>query len=144
MDDRTTMNGKAVYHFKVFGIRAVVFVEAEIQMDDEEEHLNAIAQLIAECCGQAAFRHRICYLLLILFNPTACECNNKQFDVSIPIFCVLYYRSTFRFFTFDGSIQVLDGHRLRKSFVCCGRPSARRFHLRINLTSFHPEPPPNM
>jgi hypothetical protein len=80
MDDRTTMNGKAVYHFKVFGIRAVVFVEAEIQMDDEEEHLNAIAQLIAECCGQAAFQHRICYLLLILFNPTACEWNAKLFQ----------------------------------------------------------------
>lgn len=103
MDDRTTMNNKAVYHFKVFGVRAVVFMEAEIQMDDDEEHLNAIAQLIAECCGQEAFQRRICYLLLILFNPTACEWNNKQFDVSIPIFCILYYRSTFQFFTFDGS-----------------------------------------
>jgi hypothetical protein len=41
MDDRTTMNNKAVYHFKVFGVRAVVFMEAEIQMDDDEEHLNA-------------------------------------------------------------------------------------------------------
>ncbi len=41
------------YYFKTFGTILVVFVKVKLKIGSVEEHLNAIAQVIAECDSQA-------------------------------------------------------------------------------------------
>lgn len=55
MDGRITTRSKIEYHFKVFGTLVVVFVEAKLKIGSDEDRLNAIAQVIAECDGLASF-----------------------------------------------------------------------------------------
>ncbi|KAH9050461.1 hypothetical protein EDB84DRAFT_1449087 [Lactarius hengduanensis] len=38
-------------------------------------------------------------------KPTACDWNNAQVDLSVPIYGILCDGSRFQFFTFDGSTK---------------------------------------
>ena len=61
MNGRITTRGKIEYHFKTFGALTVVFVEAKLKIGSDEERMNAIAQVIAECDGQASVQRRTCH-----------------------------------------------------------------------------------
>jgi hypothetical protein len=61
MNGRTTTRGKIEYRFKTFGALTVVFVQAKPKSGSVEEHVNAIAQVIGECYGQASLYHRTCH-----------------------------------------------------------------------------------
>lgn len=50
----TTTRGKIKYHFKTFGVLAVVFMEVKLKIGSVEERMSAIAQVIAECDGQVS------------------------------------------------------------------------------------------
>lgn len=56
---RVTTRGKIKYHFKILGILSVVLVEAKLKIGSVEDRLNAVAEVIAECDGQASLEHRI-------------------------------------------------------------------------------------
>ena len=49
------------YHFKTFGIITVVFVEVKLETRTLGERLNAIAQVIEECDGQASLSQETCH-----------------------------------------------------------------------------------
>ena len=51
---RITTKGRIEYQFKIYGAQTVVFVEVKLNIGSVEERLDAIAQVIAECDGQAS------------------------------------------------------------------------------------------
>jgi hypothetical protein len=56
IDGRVTTRGKIEYHFKAFGSIAALFIEVKLKIGSGKERMDAIAQVIAECDGQASFR----------------------------------------------------------------------------------------
>ena len=55
MEGHITTKGRVVYHFKAFGSVAVLFIEFQLKTGSATERLDAIAQVVAECDGQAPF-----------------------------------------------------------------------------------------
>jgi len=55
-DGRVTTRGKIKYYFKAFGSIAALFIEVRLKIGSRKERMDAIAQAIAECDGQASFR----------------------------------------------------------------------------------------
>lgn len=51
LEDRITAKDSAKYQFKTFGSVAVLFVKVKLSIRGLTEHLNCIAQVIAECHG---------------------------------------------------------------------------------------------
>jgi len=43
--------GRIEYQFRVFGRLTVVYIEVKLEVGTGDEHLNAVAQLIAEADG---------------------------------------------------------------------------------------------
>jgi hypothetical protein len=56
LDGRVTTRGKIEYYFKAFGSIAALFIEVKLEIGSGKERMDAIAQVIAECDGQASFR----------------------------------------------------------------------------------------
>jgi hypothetical protein len=56
LDGRVTTRGKIEYYFKAFGSVAVLFIEVKLKIGSRKERLDAIAQTIAECDGQASLQ----------------------------------------------------------------------------------------
>jgi hypothetical protein len=58
-----TTKGRIEYRFKSFGTLSVVFVEVKLKIgSDDDDRLDAIAQVIAECDGQALlYSNRTCH-----------------------------------------------------------------------------------
>ena len=52
MKDRITTRGRIEYHFTTLRALTIVFVEAKLEIGDHAR-MHAIAQVIAECDGQA-------------------------------------------------------------------------------------------
>jgi hypothetical protein len=50
---RITTKGRVEYYFETIGSIVVLFIELKFNIGGGEERLNAIAQVIAECDGQA-------------------------------------------------------------------------------------------
>lgn len=48
MQGRITTKGRVEYQFKVCGALTILFVEVKMQLDGDDDQLNAIAQVIAE------------------------------------------------------------------------------------------------
>lgn len=42
------------YHFKTCGSPTVVFMQVDLHVGGDDDHLNAIAQVIEKCDGQAS------------------------------------------------------------------------------------------
>ncbi|KAH9019018.1 hypothetical protein EDB85DRAFT_2010048 [Lactarius pseudohatsudake] len=85
MSDRITKRGRVEYYFKTFGgVISVVLVEVKWKIGDGKERLNAIAQVIAEC--------------------DACNWNNRNYGLNVPVYGILCDGSSFLFFTFDGNV----------------------------------------
>jgi hypothetical protein len=51
----STAKGRVKYYFEAFSSIAVLFIEMKLKIGSAKERLNAIAQVIAECDGQACF-----------------------------------------------------------------------------------------
>lgn len=51
MNDCITTRDKIEYRFKTFGALSVVFVEVKLKIGSNDERMNAITQVIAECDG---------------------------------------------------------------------------------------------
>ena len=56
LDGRVTTRGRIEYHFKAFGSVGALFIEARLKFGGAKERMDAIAQVIAECNGQASFQ----------------------------------------------------------------------------------------
>ncbi|KAH9068513.1 hypothetical protein EDB83DRAFT_2586991, partial [Lactarius deliciosus] len=85
MDVHTTTRDRVNCHFKTLGAITLVFMEVKPKNRGVEECLNAIAQVIAEC--------------------DACDWNNMQLDVGMPIYGILCNGNSFQFFAFDSSTK---------------------------------------
>jgi len=51
MPGRITTKGHVEYQFRVFGGLTVVYIEIKLEVGTGDEHLDAVAQLIAEADG---------------------------------------------------------------------------------------------
>ena len=51
MPGRITTKGHIEYQLRVFEVLSVVYIEVKLEVGTGEEHLNAVAQLIAEADG---------------------------------------------------------------------------------------------
>jgi hypothetical protein len=51
LEGRITTKGRIEYQFKVFGGITVLFIEVKLSIGGLTEHLNCIAQVIAEADG---------------------------------------------------------------------------------------------
>ncbi|KAH9041726.1 hypothetical protein EDB85DRAFT_2139823 [Lactarius pseudohatsudake] len=85
MNGHTTTRDRVNCHFKTLGAITLVFMEVKPKNGGVEECLNAIAQMIAEC--------------------DACDWNNMQVDVGMPIYGILCNGNSFQFFAFDSSTK---------------------------------------
>jgi len=56
LDGRVTTKDKIESYFKAFGSIAVLLIEVKLRIGCAKERIDAIAQVIAECDGQASFR----------------------------------------------------------------------------------------
>ena len=56
IEGRIATQDKIEYHFKAFGAVAILCIEMKLRIGDDQERLEAIAQVIAECDGQSSFR----------------------------------------------------------------------------------------
>lgn len=85
MNGHTTTRDRVNYQFKTLGAITLAFMEVKPKNRGVEECLNAIAQMIAEC--------------------DACDWNNVQLDVGMPIYGILCNGNSFQFFAFDSSTK---------------------------------------
>jgi hypothetical protein len=53
LQGRITNRGRVEYFFKSFGAIAFLVIEVKLKIGSGQERLDAIAQVIAECDGQA-------------------------------------------------------------------------------------------
>ena len=60
-----TINGRVEYYYKAFGSVALLFIEFRLKTGTAKERLDAIAQVIAECDGQAP----LCCTNLFGYSP---------------------------------------------------------------------------
>jgi hypothetical protein len=99
---RAPTRGRIDYHFKAFEFTAVMFMEVKLNLGapSDSEWTNAIAHVIAECNGQSVIPPQICVKLI---SATACNFNNRQRDINIPIYGILCDGSAFWFVSFDGN-----------------------------------------
>lgn len=81
---------------------AVMFVEVKLNIGPPSEWKNAIAQVIAECIGQSVIHSLVTYTIDF---ATACDFNNRQDDISMPIYGMLCDGIIFQFFSFDGNTR---------------------------------------
>lgn len=51
LEGTLTSQGRIEHQFKVMGSCTIVFVEVKLQLGNKREHMNAIAQVIAEADG---------------------------------------------------------------------------------------------
>jgi hypothetical protein len=58
MEGRKTTSG-IEYCFRAFGVVTILCIERKMNVGDDSERLNAIAQVIAECQGQSCFFHAL-------------------------------------------------------------------------------------
>ena len=58
LEGRITTRGKIEYRFMAFGSIAAVFIEIKLKIGigGAKQRLDAVAQVIAECDGQASFQ----------------------------------------------------------------------------------------
>jgi hypothetical protein len=56
LDGRVTTRGKIEYYFKAFGSIAALVIKVKLKIGSAKERMDAIAQVISECDGQASFR----------------------------------------------------------------------------------------
>jgi hypothetical protein len=56
LDGRVNTRGKIKYDSNAFGSVAALFIEVKLKIGSEKERMDAIAQAIAECDGQASFQ----------------------------------------------------------------------------------------
>lgn len=83
---RIGTRGRIEYFFKAFGAVAILCIEMKLRVGNEEERLDAVAQVIAECDG--------------------CDLNNAKRTFSLPILCILSDGLTFEFFKFERAESV--------------------------------------
>lgn len=88
------------YYFRAIQSIAILFVEFKYQIGGASERLDAIAQVIAECDGEAAFWQ---ISLTNHLRDTAGDWNNAQDGVRVPVYGILCDGDVFEFFRFDGS-----------------------------------------
>jgi hypothetical protein len=55
IEGRITTKGRVQYYFRAIRSVAVLFIEFKIHIGSATERLDAVAQVIAECDGQASF-----------------------------------------------------------------------------------------
>ena len=121
-----TTRGQIEYCFKAFGAVVILCIETKMKMGDDQERLNVIAQVIAECLGQLALSH----LILLSSEPSllaVCNFNNAQENFHIPIYGILCDGVAFEFFSFDGSTKPFTF--LRGCFPEDPRPLRRGLQL---------------
>jgi hypothetical protein len=53
IEGRITTEGRMEYLIKTIGSIAVLFIEMKLNIGSDKERLDAVAQVIAECVGQA-------------------------------------------------------------------------------------------
>jgi len=83
---RMTTSGRVEYHFLVFGGLSLLVIEVKYVLGSDEERLDAIAQVVAEC--------------------DACDYANDRFQFPPAlVYGVLCDGSTFEFFSFDGKTK---------------------------------------
>jgi len=93
--------GRVEYFFRAIQSIAVLFVEFKYQIGAASERLDAIAQVIAECNGEAAFWQK--FLPLLTCWDTAGDWYNQQRGVRVPVYGILCDGVVFEPFRFDGS-----------------------------------------
>ena len=99
---RIGTGGRIGYFFKTFGATAILCIERKFRLGNEDERLEAIAQVIAECDGMfhtLRFRTFGCRLL----ECTGCDLHNTIEGYSLPIHCILSDGLSFEFFKFERS-----------------------------------------
>ncbi|KAF8332067.1 uncharacterized protein EI90DRAFT_3123141 [Cantharellus anzutake] len=79
--ETTATQGRIEYYFKAFGAVAVLFIEIQPKVFNDEERLKAIAQVIAKGDG--------------------CDASNLSHDFSLPIHCIFFDGWSFEFFKYE-------------------------------------------
>ncbi|KAG2052506.1 hypothetical protein BDR06DRAFT_972899 [Suillus hirtellus] len=77
-----------------------VYVEAKLQIGSDEDRLNAVALVMAECDGQAFLSHRSSYHVV---EPTACDWSDMQ--VNFFYVDLQHALRQKQFFVFDGGTK---------------------------------------
>ena len=97
---RISTSGRIEYFFKTFGATAILCIEMKFKIGNQDERLEAIAQVIAECDGMLhtlqlrTFRRR-------LLECTGCYEHNTDQGYSLPIHCILSDGLSYEFFKFE-------------------------------------------
>jgi hypothetical protein len=75
MPECITTKSRIEYQFRVFGGFTIVYVEAKLEVGTGAEHLDAVAQLIAEADGM--YLHRCPVLTFLILITTGCDHANS-------------------------------------------------------------------
>jgi hypothetical protein len=107
-----TKRGRIEYQYRVYGGVTVLFIEVKLELGNDMELLNFIAQVIAECDGTVSLysKSRSC---MTNIHSTACSFMNYRNKYSLPIIGILCDGRSFYFFEFVGRY---DGEKPRFSF----------------------------
>ena len=134
--ERITTKGHIEYQLRVFeGGLSVVYIEVKLQDGTGEEHLNAVAQLIAEADGlylRLVYKEPVLTFIYISIS-TGCDYANSQLGFStFPICGILCDGKSFEFYRFDSSTNP-------PTFYCCRYDSAlpARYALSVANMSAH-------
>ena len=79
-----------------------MFVGVQLNIGTDLEQKNAITQVIAECIGQSVIPSLVTYTIN---SAPACDFNNRQDGISVPIYGMLCDGTHFQFFCFDGNAR---------------------------------------
>lgn len=103
MPGHNATRGRIEYQFKVFGGLTFVFIEVKLEVGSAEEHLNAVAQVIAESDGTISFLTQSSHL--DIFSIGYDYANGRMGFGTFPIYAILCDGKSFEFFCFDSSTK---------------------------------------
>ncbi|KAH9065933.1 hypothetical protein EDB87DRAFT_908528 [Lactarius vividus] len=116
--------------------KQVVFVEVKPKFENEEL-LNPITQVIVEWSGTPC-NIEPPLISQCAVKPTACDWNNAEADLSVPIYGILCNGNKFQFFTFNGRTKP---HKVSMGVVWDrGSPFLRLLRRILRLVDFSWEP----
>ena len=115
----TTKGRIECHHLRVFGRLSVVYIEVET----EEEHLNAVAQLIAEADGLYLCLYKGLILMFLLISTECAYANSQLGSGALPIYGILCDGEFFKFYCFDPSTNPPTFSRCRYGSAPPGRYS---------------------
>jgi hypothetical protein len=102
-----TTQGRIEHQFRMYSAINVLFFEMKFSIEAQQQRLDYLAQVIAECEGKlgcALFWFRLLFggqlADLVMFPDLACSWDNFQSDFNVPILAILSDGSSFYFYQF--------------------------------------------